>query len=252
MGREVRRVKAGFEWPLKQVWKGFLNPHYQHSKKCPFCDGSGLNPETKQISDAWYDFDHDKDDPNRVRWCDRITQDEVDALVKHGRLMDFTHTWTSETGWKKKKPAYHPAAAEVNEWSQRGMGHDGINHWICTETRAKRLGVYGKCKHCKGDGNLWRTPADEKLADAWKPKNPPKGTWYQMWETTSEGSPISPAFKTPEDLARWLFENDASTFGSQTTTYVQWLAFIRGPGWAPTMVSDGHQLMSGVDAAVKV
>lgn len=250
MGRELRRVKAGFDWPVGKIWTGFLNPHYQHSKKCPFCEGSGLNPETKKISDDWYDFGHDRNDPDRVRWCDRITQDEVDALVKHGRLMDFTHTWTSENGWKEKKPPYRPTAEEVNAWSQQGGfgGHDSINHWICTEARARRLGVYGKCKHCKGDGSLWRTPKDKVLAEAWKEKKPPKGPWYQMWETVSEGSPISPAFETVEELARWLADNRSGSV-DQGISYDKWLAFIRGPGWAPSLIVNEKGVMSGVEAA---
>lgn len=41
-----------------------------------------------------------------------------------------------------------------------------------------------------------------------------------IYETCSEGSPISPAFETPEELARWLTDN---SFGSMTATYEQWL-----------------------------
>jgi hypothetical protein len=36
---------------------------------------------------------------------------------------------------------------------------------------------------------------------------PPKGKGYQCWETTSEGSPISPVFKTFEELCEWLSKN---------------------------------------------
>ena len=36
---------------------------------------------------------------------------------------------------------------------------------------------------------------------------PPKGVGYQCWETTSEGSPISPVFKTPVELYNWLALN---------------------------------------------
>jgi hypothetical protein len=54
--------------------------------KCEACAGSGENPETKRIDDDWYDFDR-----TGRRWCDNITQDEVDALVKAGRLWSYTH-----------------------------------------------------------------------------------------------------------------------------------------------------------------
>jgi len=55
---------------------------------------------------------------------------------------------------------------------------------------------------------------------------PPKGYGFQMWETTSEGSPMSPVFAAPEELARWLVDNNASSFGNDTATYGQWLAMI--------------------------
>ena len=72
-------------------------------------------------------------------------------------------------------------------------------------------------------------------------------THIMMYETCTEGTPISPAFKTPEELARWLAENDASAFGSQTATYEQWLAVCR-EGWAPSAVIDDNGLRSGVAA----
>lgn len=56
-----------------------------------------------------------------------------------------------------------------------------------------------------------------------------------MYETTSEGTPMSPTFRTPEELARWLADTGASTFGYSTGTYEQWLSVCRG-GWAPSAV----------------
>lgn len=78
----------------------------------------------------------------------------------------------------------------------------------------------------------------------------PEGTatHCMMYETTSEGTPISPAFSTPEELAKWLFDNEASSFGSQTGTYEGWLRVAKG-GFAPSAVlSSKNGLQSGVDA----
>jgi hypothetical protein len=76
--------------------------------------------------------------------------------------------------------------------------------------------------------------------------DPPLGEGFQMWETVSEGSPISPVFKTPEELAKWLADNGASAFGSETATYEQWLKMITGPGWSPSAMVVGGVMMSGV------
>jgi hypothetical protein len=76
---------------------------------------------------------------------------------------------------------------------------------------------------------------------------PGTATHLMMYESTSEGTPISPALATPEELARWLSDNGASTFGDSTGTYEQWLRTCRG-GWAPSAVFDQHGLRSGVEA----
>lgn len=52
-------------------------------------------------------------------------------------------------------------------------------------------------------------------------------THYMMYENTSEGTPISPAFPTVEELARWLADNGASWFGHDTASYETWIAEIR-------------------------
>lgn len=72
-------------------------------------------------------------------------------------------------------------------------------------------------------------------------------THFMMYEDTSEGTPISPAFETPEELARWLADNKASSFGSSTATYEQWLPICKG-GWAPSMVLSSAGLQSGVES----
>lgn len=72
-------------------------------------------------------------------------------------------------------------------------------------------------------------------------------THLMMYEDTTEGTPISPAFATPEELARWLVDNGASAFGSSTGSYEGWLRVARG-GWAPSMVASAAGVVSGVDA----
>ena len=72
-------------------------------------------------------------------------------------------------------------------------------------------------------------------------------THLMMYEDASKGTPISPAFKTPEELARWLEDNSASSFGRSTATYEQWLPICKG-GRAPSMVLSSAGLQSGVEA----
>lgn len=203
MHRTLKRVPLNFQWPLDQVWKGYMNP-YPGKVRCKYCEGTGLNPASKQVNDDYYDFEH-----TGRRWKNNITQDEVQALVDRHRLMDFTHVWTRGEGWKRRDDGYIPTAEEVNEASHRGHVHDSINCWILVQVRCERLGVWGTCKICKGKGRKFPPRVSRHKHNAWREYEPPTGPGYQLWETVSEGSPISPVFATPEELARWVSDNRA-------------------------------------------
>lgn len=71
-------------------------------------------------------------------------------------------------------------------------------------------------------------------------------THYQMYQTVSEGTPVSPVFATPEGLAKWLADNEIDA-GRGPATYKQWLNVARG-GYAPSAVIINGQVMSGVEA----
>lgn len=267
MGREVKRVAMDFDWSLRQTWVGYLNPHYQHRPKCADCNGSGLNPATRQLDEDWYDLNgigirwgYTRDAQGRAidtvgttrRWCDKLTQDEVDALVEAGRLREWRGR--DDGGWVTAPRT----AEEVNAANGPGghafhdLYHDAINQWIAVKARAMRLGVYGQCETCRGKGAVWESRAWRHLAKKWRRTEPPKGEGWQMWETTSEGSPISPVCESPEALARWLVDNNGSAFGSQGASYEEWLAMIQGTGWAPSAVAMDGELLSGVAAVGKV
>ena len=71
-------------------------------------------------------------------------------------------------------------------------------------------------------------------------------THLQMYETCSEGTPLSPPMETPEELALWLANNRASAFGNTAASYEEWLGSCRS-GYAPTMVfTPGKGIQSGV------
>jgi hypothetical protein len=74
-----------------------------------------------------------------------------------------------------------------------------------------------------------------------------EATLFCMYETCTEGTPISPAFENVEDLAYWLADNGASSFGSMTATYEQWLATCKS-GFAFSAAIVGGNLISGVEA----
>lgn len=284
MGREIKRVPLDFNWPINVVWGGFLNPFYKQCTDCPTCSGSGSTPEYKELENKWYGHVPFKPEDrgsipwkpsdnaiyvlaerninnapeyygsgasaiqreaNRLcdlfngQWVHHLNDDDVAALVSNERLSNFTST---------------PTARQVNEWSLSGLAHDAINCWVVCKAEAKRLGIEIDCKSCKAEGSIWPTAEIKAQCESWTSTEPPKGDGYQLWETVSEGSPISPVFATPEELAEWLVSSDDYKWkrNDAGTTKDQWLRFINGPGWAPSFVSNGSGVMSGVGACGKL
>ena len=211
MGREVRRVKEGFEWPLNKVWDGYLNPHYKECPKCRAGYSKAYDIVAKHLNGLMWDQEvkNNKDVSEITKFlCGRECRDSI-------------------------------------------LGHDSSDAWMAVKKLGELAGLqkeWSTCKHCAGDSI---DPNIKEKYEAWEETQPPEGEWYQVWETTSEGSPNSPAFETPEELAEWLESNNASSFGRHTCSYDQWLDFIRGPGWAPSMIMDSTGLHSGVCASTK-
>ncbi len=88
-----------------------------------------------------------------------------------------------------------------------------------------------------------RIPSPDDYMPEWTDE---QKTHVMMYETCSEGTPISPAFETPEEMARWLADNDVSAFSSLTATYEEWLGMAKA-GCAPSAVLDSTGVHSGVE-----
>ncbi len=260
MGRELKRVPLDFDWPLSKVWEGYLTPH--NWEECLRCDGSGHNPETRTLQMAWYPRQHEAPtDPTlRAIFEDNadfgyhLAQDECDHLTDKGRCVDLTSVWKRESPddehpqWIRKKNAdgrkYYPIAGLVKRWAQTTSGHDAINRGICVEFRAKKLGFWGKCAACGGTGEWWSSSEAEKLAKAWKETEPPTGSGYQLWETVSEGSPISKVFPDRESFITYLIDEGHSRDAAENFT---------DSGYAPSMVlttsaTGERTIKSGIDS----
>lgn len=94
----------------------------------------------------------------------------------------------------------------------------------------------------------WMEEPDEPNPEYYMPNwKDEETTHFMMYENTSEGTPISPAFATPEELATWLADTGASSFADYTATYEQWLSTINR-GFAVSAVMDGNGFRSGVEA----
>ena len=101
------------------------------------------------------------------------------------------------------------------------MSHDSCNSWICVSAKCKRLGYPETCETCRGESELWDSPEAKAAYEAWEQEEPPAGDGFQLWQNTSEGSPVSPVFNTLAKLCAWC-EKNATTFGDSRATAEQW------------------------------
>jgi hypothetical protein len=173
------------------------------------------------------------------RWSHHLAQEDVDALVEAGRLHDFTHTWTRETRWQPIDPPPTVTAAEVNLWSLSGIGHDAINQWVVVKARCEREGVAQECPECGGHGTRELWSGQRAAAEAWEKFEPPTGEGWQLWETVSEGSPITPPMPTAEALVEYLVTvGDVWSQRRNTRWDREAAERIVKSAWAPSFVVD--------------
>lgn len=203
--RIVKRVPLDFDAPLNKVWGGYLSPTY---RPCPSddCDnGSKL----------------------AAAWLGNITH--LILMLGEAPSNDRLHPWLQELPLHPDKPPKANAAELTGGLAgraPRGWGHDAIDRWTATKAIIKAAGLpedWGTCPVC--DGHAIH-PDDVEASEAWEPTDPPVGEGWQLWETTSEGSPVSPVFETAEALAQWC-ETGATPFASIRWTAADWLASFR-------------------------
>jgi len=200
-------------------------PHDQPLVPMPtFTRDSAIRFEIRRLHELW-----------RGQWKHHLIQADVDALIAHDRLWDFTRVPIDEeqekivaekcaaggNSWLPFDNGYRPTAAEVNTWSIQSTGHDGLNSGICVEARCAREGVPYMCARCAGSGRLWPTPEIERKCEDWTKTEPPAGDGYQLWSTTSEGCPVSPVFRSLDELCAWA-EGNATTFASFRASAAEW------------------------------
>ena len=166
-----------------------------------------MGREVRRVPEGWQ---HPKDDDGRYI----PLFDGCDGFAMDDK------EWTE--GWEKWQQGLCEQYGEDNKWGPIDPEHKNIRYSDYAGSRPSP------------DDYMPDWPEDQR-------------THLMMYETTSEGTPISPAFETSEDLARWLADNHASAFGGMTATYEQWLGMIKA-GWAPSAVCDSTGMHSGVEA----
>lgn len=292
MGREIKRVALEFDWPINEVWEGFLWPDKFKETPCPDCENgysefaanlynkwygkvpfdpseSGSTPFTAETPEvrafaernvtgsAWYYGSGEQaivKEATRLAtlwngmWMHHLSQEDVDTLVAEGYFRDLTHTWSREDGWQKIEPAPQLVAEQVNRWGLlAGMHYGSSEAYVLIKARCKQAGDPEMCLTCKGHASLEAYEGQRADAEKWESTEPPAGEGWQVWETVSEGSPISPVFDTREGLIRWLM-SPAYTWGTSRPLTREQAENFTESAWAPSAFVINGQVIPGDQA----
>jgi len=263
MGRELRRVPLDFNWPLNKVWEGFLNPLH---KPCPEDQKTCFRGQTAAAQ--WMD--------TIARFLVTVADDALDGGRRKERGGSWPHPYLVEMptsprydipqstpqeqlgpifAERQRNPAKYviPPSKDLAELLSALMTKKGYPAgsfgfmdtgaaWYIQEAIFTAAGidpeVWGKCPVCKGEGI---DPAAKEAYDAWKETPVPEGPGWQLWETVSEGSPISPVLPTREAFVEYLVSKGSTRSAAE--------AFATS-GWTPSAVSiPGKGFVTGIEVA---
>ena len=194
MGRELRRVALDFDWPLNKRWPGFVSPDY---KKCDECRGYGQHDAANVVAG-------------------------IAGLIEMlGTYKERGHPWLTEfmrsfVSGMNRQTIPPKRITEFTDGLMKGteghrdpfFGNTYRNYQIFFRL-LELAGLkkdWAECPSCDGTGCH---PDDKKIYDdiennVWQPTPPPKGPGYQIWETVSEGSPVSKVYPTEEAFMEYL------------------------------------------------
>lgn len=138
--------------------------------------------------------------------------------------------------------------------------------WLADFDRIRAGDVRDHEQKCYPRG-VCQWAADNQPPDPayYRPWGDGEATWFQLWETVSEGTPVSPPFATTAELIDYLAANgdfwdqerckkpDWKTLFGGVPGVSGWgrekaERFVNGPGWAPSMVIQDGKVMDGVSA----
>lgn len=256
MGREIRRVAVDFDWPLNTVWEGFLLPERLRGTPCTQCyqgqthfgwwlqnfsyvmgmlatdvreqqAGRPMHPWLTRFERAHGHFQY-ADDPQSELATFVIDRPGEDALEFFAALIG--------------KPVD----------AVGGNGYDGNVPYAVYHALEKASAMDFTCKICDGEGSLEQYEGQKAEREAWYEEDseahaPPIGEGWQMWETVSEGSPVSPVFASAEELAQWLTtaEGGYASGPSHRPMSIEAARGFVSAGWAPSMFSDSAGIHDG-------
>lgn len=135
----------------------------------------------------------------------------------------------------RRQPMHKGTYAEARaEWLE------GLRKWEAGEDPDRE-------KYKNDDGtymDYWEWSGAPPERAYYQPWADADATWFQLWETVSEGTPITPPFATAEELVQHLVEHGDEWDGKWNIDSAR--AFVKA-GWAPSFVATSGKLIDSRD-----
>lgn len=122
---------------------------------------------------------------------------------------------------------------------------------------------YAKKENIEHGQEFWEWSGSPPDREYYVNYTPEQATWFCLYETVSEGSPVSPPFETKQELANYLAEHgdfwdqsrrkdgttsmDCSPWGKEAAE-----KFVFGGGYMPSMVITGGEILTGGKLAAEM
>lgn len=221
MGRELKRVPMDFDWPIGEIWSGYLSPAW---RPCPSDDCE--NGST--IAGAYVGA--------LASLLLLVGSDATEDRSPHPYLLEIPSSLAPRR--KPGKDAIELSTGLAGRAPRGPIGHDAIDRWTAARKIAAAAGLpedWGTCKVCQGHAIH---PDDHEASEAWEHTDPPEGDGYQLWNTTTEGHPMTPVFATLDELCDHAAEH-CTTFADNRASAEGWRSMLDGGTVGATMV-DGQ------------
>ena len=95
----------------------------------------------------------------------------------------------------------------------------------------------------------YSSPPDREM---YRPTFTEEPTWFQVYQTVSEGSPVTPPFATREELVEYLVKHGdfwAQRRGTGGCSRKAAEAFVMEDGWVPSMIVENGKITEGIEIA---
>ncbi len=102
---------------------------------------------------------------------------------------------------------FEPRKGYTKKLSYRAMlptpHAEALSEW---QAEKRKWDAGERPSYCSADTTFTEYFGDEPIAEHYVPFSADDATWFQLWETVSEGTPTSPPFETLDELAAYLAE----------------------------------------------